>query len=87
MPETGTIGKAIVFARHDVVVGDTQAWLPSDTQAPIADVPHPGETISAGHPVCTVFAGGRDAETCHAALVQRAEQVYADLEMWAREVA
>jgi predicted ATP-grasp superfamily ATP-dependent carboligase len=70
-------GKAIVFARHDVV------WLgKSGGQTPpwILDVPHPRETIAAGRPICTVFATGRDALECHAALVDRARRVYADLE-------
>jgi predicted ATP-grasp superfamily ATP-dependent carboligase len=68
-------GKAIVFARHDVTVGDTREWI----DLGIRDVPHPGEQIQAGRPVCTVFATGRDAFRCHAALVERAERVYADL--------
>ena len=69
------VGKAIVFARRDVSVGDTRTWL----AAGVRDVPHPGEEIAAGRPVCTVFAAGSDAAACHAALVERAERVYADL--------
>ena len=49
-------GKAIVFARHDVTCGDTVAWLADST---VRDVPHPGEHIPAGRPVCTVFATAR----------------------------
>ena len=64
-------GKAIVFARHDVTVGNTREWI----DLGIRDVPHPGEQIQAGRPVCTVFATGRDALGCHAALVERAERV------------
>jgi uncharacterized protein len=87
------IGKAVVFARRHVVIGDTRAWLaypaspalPADEVGQIRDVPHPGEKIAAGRPVCTVFAEGRDAASCHAALVQRAERVYADLAAWTRE--
>ncbi len=45
----------------------------------IRDIPHPGERIAAGRPVCTVLAAGRDALDCHAALVERAGRVYADL--------
>jgi predicted ATP-grasp superfamily ATP-dependent carboligase len=78
-------GKAIVFARHDVIVGDTRRWLPPTTghrppTTAIRDVPHPGEQIQAGRPICTVFATGRDALDCHAALVERARRVYADLQ-------
>jgi predicted ATP-grasp superfamily ATP-dependent carboligase len=68
-------GKAIVFARHDVTVGDTREWI----DLGIRDVPHPREKIAAGRPVCTVLAAGRDALDCYAALVERAGRVYADL--------
>jgi predicted ATP-grasp superfamily ATP-dependent carboligase len=101
------VGKAVVFARRDVVVGDTRAWLsrstgtgepvgpalpvapalPAHEIAEIRDVPHPGERILAGRPVCTVFARGSDGAGCHAALVQRAERVYGELARWEREIA
>lgn len=83
----GAAGKAVVFARRDVVVGDTRAWLSGDgagAAATVRDIPHTGERIPAGRPVCTVFASGLDAAACHAALVRRAERVYADVEEWAR---
>lgn len=70
------VGKAIVFARHDVTLGDTRAWLDDAT---IRDVPHPQEQIRAGRPVCTVFADAIDAAECHKALVTRAASVYAKL--------
>jgi len=68
-------GKAIVFARDAVTVGGARDWIARG----IGDVPHAGEKIAAGRPVCTVFATGRDALDCHAALVDRAARVYADL--------
>jgi hypothetical protein len=37
--------------------------------------------------VCTVFAAGRHAGACYAALVRRAERVYAELAAWERGVA
>jgi hypothetical protein len=95
------VGKAIVFARRNVVVGDTRIWLPPpalpDLPSPpglpglqtppdlpgFRDIPHPGEHIAAGRPVCTVFARGSDAATCHAALVRRAER----LAVWERNAA
>ena len=72
-------GKAIVFARRDVVVGDTSAWL---ADPDVRDVPHEGEAIAAGRPVCTVFADGGDYEDCRAGLVARAGRIYADLATW-----
>ena len=80
----GAIGKAVVFARRDVVAGDTRAWLADPS---VRDVPHPGERIRAGRPVCTVFAEARDAAACYTALVRRADAVYAELAVWEREVA
>jgi len=73
------VGKAIVFARHEVVCGDTTEWL---TDATVRDIPHPGEHIPAGRPVCTVYAEADDALACEAALVERAAAVHAILEHW-----
>jgi hypothetical protein len=91
------LGKAIVFARQDVVIGDTSAWLravpalpalPGPPAVPVRrDIPRAGERIAAGQPVCTVFAGGDGVAECHAALVERARHVYAALAVWGREVA
>ncbi len=78
----GAVGKAVVFALHDVAVGDTHAWLPEADRARtsgVRDVPHPGARIRAGRPVCTVFATARDEAECHASLVRHAERVYAEL--------
>jgi uncharacterized protein len=75
------VGKAVLFARRDVVVGDTGKWL---DDASVRDVPHPGELIRAGGPVCTVFADGCRISDCHAALVARAARVYAELAAWER---
>ena len=73
----GAVGKAIVFARANVAIGETRWWLAEDG---IRDVPHPGERIASGRPVCTVLASGRDADECHAALAARAEAVYEALD-------
>ena len=70
---SGIEGKAIVFARRDVIVGDTRAWI---EHGAFADIPHPGERIRRGHPICTVFARGSSAESCHRLLVKRAASVY-----------
>jgi uncharacterized protein len=76
---SGAAGKAIVFAREDIVVGDTDEWLSDDT---VHDVPHAGERIAAARPVCTVYAAGADAAACYAALVARADRVYQELSAW-----
>lgn len=66
-------GKAIVFARRDLTLADTRRWLGDDS---FADVPHSGEGISRGHPICTVFAQADEASSCHRALIRRAVIVY-----------
>jgi predicted ATP-grasp superfamily ATP-dependent carboligase len=67
-----THGKAIVYARTDLVVGNPGAW----TGAPMADVPHQGERIGRGHPICTVFAAEAGAGRCLRALRAAAAQVH-----------
>jgi predicted ATP-grasp superfamily ATP-dependent carboligase len=84
----GALGKAVVFARRDVTVGDTSEWLAGRAAGHatrISDVPQSGQRVSAGRPVCTVFARGVDAAACHAELVRCAERVYADLAAWEGE--
>jgi len=66
-------GKAIVFARRNVALGDTRPWLENGW---FADIPYPGERIGRGRPICTVFATGRNAAACHRSLVRRAAGVY-----------
>ena len=65
------LGKAIVFARQGVVIGDPTRW-----NVDLADIPHPGERIARGRPICTVFARGRTAQACRAALAAAAARVF-----------
>jgi len=78
--DSRAIGKAVVYARRDVTVGDTRTWLTK--QESIRDVPQPGARIAAGRPVCTIFADAADGRTCHDALVENADRVYAQLDAW-----
>ena len=72
-PNAGVEGKAVVFARREVTLGDTRRWIGHDSYA---DVPHPSETIRRGHPICTVFARASSTEGCHRQLMKRAATVY-----------
>ena len=69
----GAVGKAIVYAKRTIVIGDTHGWLEDES---VRDIPAPGQRIARGHPVCTVFARGPDQAACYAALVRRADTVY-----------
>jgi len=76
----GAAGKAIIYSRRDITIGDTRTWLTKHES--IRDVPRPGASISAGRPVCTILAGARDTPTCHEALLEGASRLYAQLEAW-----
>ena len=73
----GVLGKAVVFARRDVVLGNPSGWLKDED---IRDVPRPGERIAAGHPICTVFATGETVEGCRETLRVRAAGIHAELD-------
>jgi predicted ATP-grasp superfamily ATP-dependent carboligase len=60
----GVWGKAIVYAHRAVATPDTTAWLAEG----VRDVPHPGEVIRAGHPICTVMASAPTRAACDALL-------------------
>jgi predicted ATP-grasp superfamily ATP-dependent carboligase len=79
-----TIGKAILYAREDVVLGDTRAWLDDDS---VRDISAPGERCRRGQPICTIFAAGRGAAECRAALGHRASALYAQLEIHGARVS
>jgi len=74
------VGKAIVFARHDLFAHRSKEWLWSRD---VADVPRPGTLIRRGEPVCTVFAEAPTPRECHAGLVRRAARIYAEVDAWA----
>jgi uncharacterized protein len=71
----GAAGKAVLFATEDVVVGDSRQWPPRG----VRDVPHPGERIVAGRPVCTLVAAEATPEAVLARLEERAAAVRSDL--------
>jgi len=72
----GAWGKAIVYAREDVVTRDTKPWL---DRPDVRDVPFPGERIPVGSPVCTVFARGANAAECRARLIAAARAIEQEL--------
>ena len=70
-------GKAVLYARRAVVLGDTTRWL---ADPDVRDIPAPGERIARGSPICTIFARGRTSALCYAALVRRARARFAEIE-------
>jgi uncharacterized protein len=77
-------GKAIVFARRAVRVGNPSGWA---DQTWVADIPHRGDRIQRGRPICTVFAAARDPEACRRLLWRRAAAVYRALKSTRRQAA
>lgn len=73
----GSFGKAILFAREDVVMGDTRPWLDRDD---IRDIPFPGDCIGRGRPICTVFARGTDSDTCYREMVRTAMEMEEEID-------
>jgi predicted ATP-grasp superfamily ATP-dependent carboligase len=69
-------GKAVLFATEDVAVGDSERWL----ERGVRDVPHPGERIAAGRPICTVVAHAATPEDALAQLEEQAARLSAELE-------
>jgi predicted ATP-grasp superfamily ATP-dependent carboligase len=74
-----SIGKAVLFARHDLTVGDSRPWC---ADASVRDVPRPGTVIRRGTPVCTLFAEGETPASCRHALEARADQTFSALRQW-----
>jgi predicted ATP-grasp superfamily ATP-dependent carboligase len=72
----GAAGKAVLFATEDVVVGDTVGWL----ERGVRDVPHPGERIAAGHPICTLVVVAATAQDVLDELEEQAARLRAELE-------
>jgi len=72
---SGAAGKAVLFATEDLRVSDTNGWAARG----IRDVPHPGEAIAAGRPICTLVATGRSPETVLADLEARAAALRREL--------
>jgi uncharacterized protein len=76
IPRRGAAGKAVLFATEDVVIGDSERWL----ERGVRDVPHPGERIAAGRPICTVVATAATPEDALAGLEEQATRLRSELE-------
>ncbi len=77
-------GKAIVYATGDVTMRAIRRWWREDR---VRDVPHPGERIARGRPICTVLASSERPESCRHALAAQAAEIYAAATIADRGVA
>ncbi|HEY1861268.1 MAG TPA: ATP-grasp domain-containing protein [Gemmataceae bacterium] len=78
-----TVGKAILFARAELIFPAKGPWSPvltaprpMDEMPAFADLPHAGQIIKAGHPILTYFARADSTSDCSNAL----QQIAADLD-------
>ena len=71
---TRIYGKAILFAKQDVTVPDLYDFMNADS---LADVPAIGYRVTAGAPICTIFASGPTDDQCLARLKEHARELYA----------
>jgi uncharacterized protein len=71
----GAAGKAVLFATEDLRVPDTSAW----TARGIRDVPHPGEPIASGRPICTLVSSAGSPDVVLADLEARAAALREEL--------
>lgn len=79
------IGKAILFARDDLIFPADGPWLaelrspkPVQELPSFADIPTAGERIEVGKPILTFFAAADSPSACEDAL----RQIAADLDRW-----
>jgi predicted ATP-grasp superfamily ATP-dependent carboligase len=68
-------GKAIIYAPDDVLLPDTGTWHAFG----IRDIPHPGEKIKRGHPVCTILTKSAAPEACMRKLREQADELRTEL--------
>lgn len=90
------VGKRIVFATTDVLAPDLEklmaeepgrsAWRAIDQEPWLADIPAPDSLISAGWPICTVFAHAASVLDCRDLLERRANAIKQWVEVRARKL-
>jgi len=73
-PASGYYGKAVVYARRAITTQCTDGWFERGRR----DIPHAGQHVAAGHPLCTVLARGADREACLEQLWRRVAAVYGE---------
>ncbi len=74
--QPGFYAKGVVYARREVVIPETAGWEEQGRK----DIPFPGESILARHPICTVLASGRSRDECWWRLLSKANAVEQDVE-------
>lgn len=71
MADGPAAGKAILYAPYDVTIDETNNW----SNEGIRDIPHSGEQIKQGHPVCTILTTGARPSNCLRKLQSKASKI------------
>ncbi len=76
------VGKAILFAKHELTFPDAGPWSttltrpkPIDQRPEYADIPNPGEKIRKGQPILTLLASDKSVAGCLTALQSKAHEL------------
>lgn len=69
-PRGSSAAKVVLYAREDVIAPQQQEW-----PAGVADLPHPGDVVPRGAPVCTLLGTGERADALVDALVARSARL------------
>jgi len=72
---SGAAGKAVLFAAEDLVIGDSLRWM----ERGVRDIPHPGERIAAGRPICTIVATAATPRDALASLEEASARLRTEL--------
>lgn len=75
--------KAIVYAPAPIVMPDTRHWQARG----IRDIPAPGQTVAAGHPVCTLLSVADSPQQAFAQVASQAARLRLQLRGYARSDA
>jgi uncharacterized protein len=67
--------KAILYAEKDGLAPKTQAWI----ERGIRDIPHAGEKLLRGKPICTLLADGATRDDCYASLAAEIERLKGEI--------
>lgn len=70
-------GKAIVFARKEIQVQETEHWHGMGRR----DIPFPKDKIEAGNPICTLITSKDTHEECLASLFRKSRALEKELEI------
>ena len=78
LTRSSAAGKAILYAPDDVTMGDTGHW----SSRGIKDIPHSGELVRQGHPVCTILTTGATPTDCLQQLRLRADELKQEFQIF-----